>query len=490
MKRDFVVPISLCLISAMLVSIPLATAQNRSSTISRGQTARKPNVVFILADDLGYCDVSMYGCKEIPTPQIDSIGKNGIKFTSGYVTAPVCSPSRAGLLTSRYQHRFGFEFNAGPLQRALSNKDMGLPLSEITLAETLKKAGYATGMVGKWHLGMSGRYMPSQRGFDEYFGFLFGANLYIDPNKPGVMSRPGAAEGGGSGMRTRSPQNPIYRNTTPVDEDEYLTDAFAREAVAYIDRHQRESFFLYAPFNAPHEPFQATQKYLDRFPNVKDERRRVYMAMVSALDDAVGAILKKLRDTGLEKDTLVVFLSDNGCATYSGACTNGPLRFGKLTHLEGGFRVPFAMQWPGHLKAGTVSDQVISSLDLFPTAVAMAGGELPKDRVIDGVNLIPYLTGKNKAAPHEVLCWRNGSNAAVRKGNWKLFKGGDHYWLFDLSKDTGEQKNLAAERPEIVEQLKKELAKWEAQMKEPLWPCRKAPGGIWEVDGIKLDICI
>lgn len=480
--------ISSILIALLFASITGVTAQQRSSTTG-GQASRKPNVVFILGDDLGYCDISMYGCKDIPTPNIDSIGKNGIKFTNAYVSAPVCSPSRAGLMTGRYQQRFGFEFNAGPLQRAINNKDMGLPLTEITLAQAMKKAGYATGMVGKWHMGMNDRYMPTQRGFDEYFGFLFGANLYIDPNKPGVMSRPGAVEGGGSTASSRSPQNPIFRNTTPIEEDEYLTDAFSREAVAYIDRHQKEPFFLYAPFNAPHEPFQATQKYLDRFPNVKDERRRVYMAMVSALDDAVGAILKKLRETGLEKDTLVVFLSDNGCATYSGACTNDPLRFGKLTHLEGGFRVPFAMQWPGHLTAAAVSDQVISSLDLFPTALALAGAELPKDRPYDGVNLLPYLTGKTKGSPHEVLCWRNGPNAAVRKGNWKLFKGGDHYWLFDLSKDIGEQKDLGAARPEIVEQLKKELAKWEAQMKQPLWPCRKA-GGNWLFEGINLDICI
>src|SRR4030095_15439317 len=195
----------------------------------------------------------------------------------------------------------------------------------------MKTAGYATGMVGKWHMGMNDRYFPTQRGFDEYFGFLFGANLYIDPSKPGVMTRAGLNEGGGSNARARSAQNPIYRNMTPVEEDEYLTDSFAREAVAFIDRHQKEPFFLYAPFNAPHEPFQATKKSLDRFPQVKDERRRVYMAMVSALDDGVGAILKKLRDTGIEKDTLVVFLSDNGCATYTAACTNDPLTFGKLT---------------------------------------------------------------------------------------------------------------------------------------------------------------
>ena len=465
-----------------------ATA-DRSPDRSVPQGSTRPNVVFILGDDLGYCDVSLYGCKEIPTPNIDSIGKNGIKFTNAYVSAPVCSPSRAGLITGRYQQRFGFEFNAGPLQRALTNKDMGLPLTEITLAQAMKAAGYATGMVGKWHMGMNDRYMPTQRGFDEYFGFLFGANLYIDPNKPGVMTRDSASGGEAPSASTRSPQNPIYRNTTPVEEAEYLTDAFAREAVAYIDRHQTSPFFLYAPFNAPHTPFQATRKYLDRFPNVKDERRRVYMAMVSALDDAVGAILNKLRETGLERNTLVVFLSDNGCATYTGACTNDPLRFGKLTHLEGGFRVPFAMQWPAGLTAGTVSDQVISSLDLFPTAIALAGASLPKDRPYDGVDLLPYLTGKTRKPPHEVLCWRNGQNAAVRKGNWKLFKGGEHYWLFDLSNDIAEQRNLASKYPRMVEELKGELARWEKQMKEPLWPCREAPG-VWEVDGVKLKICI
>lgn len=365
--------------------------------------ARKPNVVFILGDDLGYCDISMYGCQDIPTPNIDSIGKNGVRFTSGYVAAPVCSPSRAALMTGRYQQRFGFEFNVGPLQRAITNKDMGLPLTEITLAQVMKQAGYATGMVGKWHLGLNPSYRPTERGFDEYFGFLFGANLYATPKTPNVTTRTATA-GGGSSEGTRTAQNPIYRNTTPVDEDEYLTDAFAREAVAYIDRHQKEPFFLYAPFNAPHEPFQATQKYLDRFPDVKDERRRVYMAMVSALDDGVGAILKKLRDTGLERDTLVVFLSDNGCATYTGACTNG-------------------------------------------------------------------------------------ENAAVRKGQWKLFKGGTRYWLFDLSTDLGEQKDLAAERPDVVQQLKSELTTWEAQLKAPLWPCRAA-GGTFEVDGVKLNICV
>ncbi|MBI1760734.1 MAG: sulfatase-like hydrolase/transferase [Acidobacteria bacterium] len=448
---------------------------------------RKPNIVFILGDDLGYCDVSMYGCRDIPTPNIDSVAKAGVKFTNGYVSSPVCSPSRAGLLTGRYQQRFGFEFNTGPLQRALAEPEMGLPTSEITLAQVLKQAGYATGMVGKWHLGMHEKFHPQKRGFDEYFGFLFGANMYIDPDQPGVKS----ADPEGVGVKIRTARNPIVRGQTVVEEKEYLTEAFARESVAFIERHRNEPFFLYAPFNAPHTPLQATQKYLDRFPHVKDEKRRIYMAMVSALDDAVGAILNKLRETGLEKDTLVVFLSDNGCATYTGACTNDPLRLGKLTHFEGGFRVPFAIRFPGRIKAGSVYDKPISSLDLFPTAVALAGAKMPADRAYDGLDLLPYLTGKKKTAPHDVLCWRNGDNAAVRKGNWKLFKGGDHFWLYDLSKDVGEQQNVAEKYPAVVTALKQELAAWNARMKQPLWPCRPT-GEVFEVvlDGVKLKLCI
>ncbi len=451
------------------------------------QAARKPNIVFILGDDLGYCDVSMYGCREIPTPNIDSIAAAGVKFTNGYVTAPVCSPSRAGLITGRYQQRFGFEFNAGPMQRALSEPEMGLPNSEVTLAEVMKKAGYATGMAGKWHLGMHEKFNPTKRGFDEYFGFLFGANMYIDPDQPGVKS----SDPEGVGVRIRSARNPIVRGQTPVEEKEYLTDAIARESVAFIERHRNEPFFLYAPFNAPHTPLQATPKYYDRFPNIKDEKRRIYAAMVSALDTAVGAILKKLRDAGLEKDTLVVFLSDNGCATYTNACTNDPLRYGKLTHFEGGYRVPFALKLPGRIKAEMVYEKPISSLDLFPTAVALAGGKLPTDRAYDGVDMLPNLTGKKKTAPHEVLCWRNGENGGVRKGRWKLFKGGDHYWLFDLSKDIGEERNVADKYPAIVAQLKKEFANWEARMKAPMWPCRKVGDALpVVVDGVRLNICI
>ena len=476
-----------CVMASAITGSSMIPTQQRSQQST--QATRKPNIIIILGDDLGYCDTSLYGCKEISTPNIDSIGKAGVTFTNGYVTAPVCSPSRAGLMTGRYQQRFGFEFNAGALQRALNNREMGLPVAEITLADMMKKAGYKTGMVGKWHLGMHEKFHPNKRGFDEYFGFLFGANSYINSEQEGVASAEAQGEAAVPWPWPRNPRNPILRNQSAVEENEYLTDAFAREAVAYIERHKSEPFFLYAPFNAPHTPLQATKKYVDRFLHIKDERRRIYAAMVSALDDAVGAILRKLRETGLEKNTLVVFGSDNGCATYTGACTNSPLRYGKLTHLEGGFRVPVAMQFPAVLKAGVVYDKAISTLDLFPTAVSLAGGEMPKDRSYDGVDLMPYLSGKNRGEPHNILCWRNSPNSAIRQGNWKMFMAGEHVWLFDLSKDVGEQKNLAKDRPQIVEQLKKLFATWEEGLKQPLWPCREAPGN-WEVDGVKLRVCI
>jgi arylsulfatase A-like enzyme len=446
---------------------------------------RKPNVVLIMGDDLGYCDTELYGCTDIPTPHIKSIARDGVLFTSGYVSAPVCSPSRAGLMTGRYQQRFGFEFNAGPLARAVSDKQMGLPESEITFAQVMKRAGYATGMVGKWHLGMHEAFHPLSRGFDEFFGFLFGANSYVVAGTPGARVA-GAAGGEGEGRNSR---NPVLRNREPVEERAYLTEAFAREAVAYIERRREHPFFLYVPFNAPHTPLETTDKYYARFPNVKDQRRRIYCSMVSALDDAVGAILAKLRDTGLERDTLVVFLSDNGCATYTNCCTNLPLRFGKLTHLEGGFRVPFAMRLPGRLKAGTVCDDPVSSLDLLPTAAALAGARLPAGRDYDGVDLLPHLTGVKKTPPHDVLCWRSGPNSAVRKGNWKLYQAGAHSFLFDLSKDIGEATNIAAKNPRVVDELKSVFAAWERTMRQPLWPSRKAQSK-WPFEGIEVEIHI
>ena len=404
---------------------------------------RKPNIIVIVSDDHGYADVGCNGCKEIPTPNLDSIARDGVRFTDGYVSCPVCSPTRAGLMTGRYQQRFGHELNPG------GNPAHGLPTKEITLANLLKSAGYATGLVGKWHLGMTPELHPQKRGFDEFFGFLGGAHPYVE-----------------SGIGT---PNPIYRGTKQVDEKEYLTDAFAREAVSFIERHKGHPFLLCLTFNAVHAPLQATQKYLDRFPSITAQPRRTYAGMLSAMDDGVGAVLKKIKESGLEKDTLIFFHSDNGGPPNNGS-SNGPLRGYKGTVFEGGVRVPFLVKWPGRIPAGVVFKHPVISLDVLPTVVAAAGWRLPKDRPFDGVNLLPYLTGEKSSPPHDILFWRFRLPRAVRNGNWKLVSlAVGEPQLFDLSKDIGETTDLAKDRPEVVRELSQALARWESQLIPPLW---------------------
>ena len=416
---------------------------------------RKPNVVVIISDDQGYADVGVHGCKDIPTPHLDSIARNGVRFTSGYVSCPVCSPTRAGLATARYQQRFGHEFNTGPPPGSL-REHVGLPLTEVTVADAMKAAGYVTGAVGKWHLGMRPKYHPFKRGFDEFFGFQHGGHSYLKLEPDGY--------------------NPIQRGDKPIDETEYLTDAFSREAVAFINRHKAKPFFLYLAYNAVHTPMEATAKYLDRFPNIKDRKRRIYAAMLAAMDDGIGRVLEALRDAGIEDDTLVFFLSDNGGPTGANASRNTPLKGAKGTMWEGGIRVPFFIQWKRRLPAGKTYDQPVIALDIFPTAVAAAGGTMPADRPIDGVNLLPYLEGENPGPPHAALFWRMGPRHAVRKGTWKLVQMAAQPELYDLAADIGETTDLAAQKPGVLKDLADTYAAWDAQMAKPLWgPPRRGP---------------
>ncbi|MCE9525850.1 MAG: sulfatase [Planctomycetales bacterium] len=432
------------------------------TTGSFAAEARKPNILLIVGDDMGYADIGVHGCKDIPTPHIDSIAKNGIRCTSGYVSGPYCSPTRAGLMTGRYQQRFGHEFNPGPA----AGGNVGLPLTEVTLADKLKAAGYATGMVGKWHLGNDPKFNPVNRGFQEYFGFLGGAHQYFPPR------------GGAKGAQVA----PIFRGLEPVEEKEYLTDAFAREAVAYIDKHQKESFFLYLTFNAVHTPLQSAEKYLARFADVKDERRRTYCAMMSAMDDAIGSVLKKLDDTQLTENTLVCFISDNGGPPVN-ASSNGPLHGFKAQTWEGGIRVPYLVQWKGKLPAGKTYDQPVIQLDLHSTALAVAGLERSvKEQTVklDGVNILPHLLGEVTSPPHDALYWRFGEQTAIRSGNHKLVKarGGSGDWeLYDLAADLGETKNLAAAKPEIAKELLAKYDAWNAHNVKPLWGAPGAAGG-------------
>jgi arylsulfatase A-like enzyme len=450
--------------------------------VAAGQTDQRPNIIIIVADDLGYCDTNLYGCDRHLTPNLKALAASGVLFTDGYVTAAVCSPSRAGLLTGRYQQRFGHEYNTGPMKRDLT-EGLGLPISEITLADVLKKAGYSTGMVGKWHLGMQPQFFPPKRGFDEFFGFTFGGSIYINPQDPKAVTVDGQW-GVPKTMTSRGKDNPIYRLDKPVEEPEHLTDAFSREAVNFIDRHKRHPFFLYLTYNAPHAPYQTTKEYYDRFSHIKDETKRIYAAMINQMDEGIGRVKNKLKTEGIYNNTLIFFISDNGCATYTNSCDNLPLRFGKVSYYEGGIRVPFVAACPDLLPTGLVYKEAVSTLDIFPTAVNLAKGNMP-DPKRDGVDLIPYLKGK-KGSPHEYLFWRAGDVLAVRNGDWKLFQYLDKSWLYNLKQDLGEQKDQSAIQPFLVKRLKDALSAWKSELVPPLWPPR---GNInIEVDGIKMDL--
>lgn len=464
-RRDFLLSAGTCTATVTLLG---CTALGTESRRVRAQ----PNVVILFADDLGYGDVSCYGARNAATPHIDSIARNGVKFTDAYVAAPLCSPSRAGLLTGRYPQRFGLEFNAGPAKRC-HEEGLGLPAAEVVLAQLLKSAGYATGITGKWHLGSQSGFLPTHGGFDEFFGFLHGANLYVESlGREVLYTFPPHDRSSAKGMfKPRKGTEAIFRGIEPVKEREYLTDAFTREALKFIDRHAGKPFFLYVPFSAVHTPLQVTEKYYKRCDKILDERKRIYAAMISALDDGVGAVLKKLKEKGIERETLVFFLSDNGAPLIG---SNGPLLGGKMSLFEGGIRIPFCVQWPGRIPASQIFSRPVSSLDIFPTVAGLAGAEIPATLRVDGLDLMPFLAGKKETGPHEILFWRVGTNLAVRKGYWKYVNlNRKHELLFDLSKDAGEKHDLSKDCPKILAELKKALAEWESQLAEPKWTGRR-----------------
>ena len=431
---------------------------------------RQPNVVFIVADDLGFGELGCQGNPQIPTPHIDSIASNGVRFTDGYVSAPFCCPSRAGFLTGRYQTRFGHELNATGRQNL--DPRVGLPAGEKTMGDHLRRLGYATGAFGKWHLGGTAQFHPQRRGFDEFFGFLHEGHFFVPPPYKGVTTR----------LRSNEPpyddENFLLRGEKVVEEKEYLTQAFTREALSFIDRNRSRPFFLYLPYNAVHSPMQALTADMRRFNGIGDEHRQVFAAMLASLDDGVGAVLGKLREHGLEQDTLVFFISDNGGPTAELTSGNGPLRGGKGQLFEGGIRVPFLAQWRGRIPGGQVVSEPVSSLDILPTAVAAAGGAPFAPGASDGVNLLPLLSKQASSLGRKNLFWRHGASSALRQGRWKLVKqrdrgdANDAYRLFDLASDLGEKNDLAAREPAVAREL---LAEWERinrEMAPALWGTR------------------
>jgi len=455
-----------------------ASIPSLAPAAGEAQTGR-PNIVVIVADDMGYADVGFHGSRDIPTPNIDALARDGIRFTDAYVSGPYCSPTRAGLMTGRYPQRFGHEFNP-------ARGDFGLPLEQATMADRLKAAGYRTALFGKWHLGATAALHPMERGFEEFFGFLGGEHSYFDAMP---------ATGG-----------PVFDGRKPAEQMGYLTDELGDRAVAFIERNRSRPFFLYLAFNAVHTPMHATEKYLTRFAHIADERRRTYAAMLSAMDDGIGRTMAALRRAGLEENTLVFFFSDNGGPTMPTTTVNGssnaPLRGSKRQTWEGGIRVPFVIHWKGHLAAGATDSRPIIQLDVLPTALAAAGVDVQPAWKLDGVNLLPFLTGKQAGAPHDALYWRLGGTMAIRKGNWKLVKTAEGPLrdidpaalsdlstaeLYDLEDDVGETKNLAAARPEKARELADAWQRWNRQLVRPRWAPSRGPMARDSLSGRRLD---
>lgn len=403
----------------------------------------KPNIIVILIDDAGYADFGFMGSKDLQTPEIDKLANSGVVFTDAHTSSTVCSPSRAGLITGRYQQRFGFECNG-------TGDSLGLDVTEITMAAALKNKGYKTVGIGKWHLGDKEQYLPNNRGFDEFYGFLSGARNYF-PNpqndKPGNLSA-------------------LMHNQKQINFEGYLTDVLGDAAVNYIDQYKKEPFFMYLSFNAVHTPLQAKKEDLDKF---KGHPRQMLAAMTWSLDENVGKVMKKLEAENLLENTIVFFLSDNGGANNNQS-TVFPLKGWKGNEFEGGHRVPFAVSWKGHLQAGVKSNKLVSSLDIYATALAVADTKNPNNKPIDGKSLVPFNAIDKLANTHKTLFWRKDEAAATRIGDYKLIRlKNEQSVLYNLKSDIGEKTDLSKAEPEKFQEMEKALSNWENKMVNPLW---------------------
>jgi arylsulfatase A-like enzyme len=425
--------------------------------------ADQPNVIIILSDDAGYADFGPTG-GNFPTPNIDRLADQGIFCSQGYVTGSTCTPSRMGLMSGRYQQRFGAECNVPTIPTpGFTKDDLGLETDETTLGDVMQSQGYRTMAIGKWHLGERPQYHPNERGFDEFYGFLGGSRTYWPAENP-------------------SHGTAIRRNDDPVNELEeitYLTDDLTDAAIDFVERNQEDPFFIYLAYNAVHAPFHAKEEDLENCPRLDPEVRWMVSAMTKSMDDNVGRLLARLDELELTDDTLIVFLNDNG-GTQGKAHSNGSLRGFKGTYWEGGIRVPYIVSWPAQLPKGLQYDQPISSLDLLPTCLAAAGGEVDPAWEMDGVNLLPYLSGENETVPHENLFWRFWRVSVARQGPWKLLRVAENpleedrellapLMLVNLDDDPAETTNVASKHPEVTADLLRRLEAWEEPLGQPRW---------------------
>lgn len=456
MKRIIHLAILIVLFSLVFLGCKILANKAQESAFT------KPNLIVIMADDLGYADVGFNGCKDIPTPNINRLANYGVVFTSAYTAYPVCSPSRAGFITGRYPQRFGYERN---VQYRVNDPNMGLSKEETTLASFLKKAGYKSGVIGKWHLGAHVSNHPLNRGFDEFYGHLGGGHRYF-PEELTINDSYSAVD------EPESYRTWIMRNHGHEETDKYLTDEFSNEAVKFVEKYKDEPFFLYLSYNAPHAPLQATEKYLSRFSHISDSKRKTYAAMVSAVDDGVGRVLDKLKELGIEDNTMVYFLSDNGGPEQRNASDNGALREGKGSVYEGGFRVPFVLQYKGKLNKGVYSKPV-SAIDIFATIAAETNTSVNPEKPLDGVNILPFVRGENNGTPHETIYLRkfDQKRFAVRHGDYKLvtFDNGNKRELYNVKNDVGEQNNIIQSKPEIESQIENLRQQWNSELIDPVF---------------------
>ena len=470
------------------------------ATADSGLKEDKPNIILILADDLGFNDVSYYngGAADgsLLTPHIDSLAEEGVAFLNGYAASPVCSPSRAAIMTGRYSSRYGFEFTPYPAQAArimnLLRKDGelttigledvqwdevgltvgGLPNEEITIAEMLQDNGYYTAHIGKWHLGgFNDGMRPNDQGFDD--SLMLNSSLYFPKNHPDIVNA--KIDSAVEDMVWASSQYAAsFNGSEPFEPGGYITDYYTDEAVKVIDNNKDRPFFLYLGHFAPHNPLQSLRKDYEKHSHMENHTLQVYAGMIEALDRSIGKILSALEKNGLTENTLIIFASDNGGAGYIGLDDiNKPYRGWKLTHFEGGMHIPFFAKWPAKIKKDMKYNKRIHHTDIFSTILGAANIEPPKEITIDGVNLIPFLTNEERGEPHETLYWKNVTYQAIIHDNWKLMRSKypkEKEYLYNLEKDPYEQNNLALSEPEIKILLHEKLNTHIESMPEPSWP--------------------
>ncbi len=464
----------------LLTAIFLSTLGNTWSV--KAQSVTRPNIVVIMVDDLGYADVGYNGCTDIPTPNVDKLAESGAIFSSGYVTGPMCGPSRAGFITGRMQSSFGWYGNPG----APLDPEQGLPASIKTVAAYMQEQGYVTGGVGKWHMGTAPHQHPNVMGYTDWYGFLSGGHLYYPLDHPSYNGKYTDTPKPW-GMRDMHHTMPIIHNYEPVKWDQYLTHELTDQGIAFIEKYHDKPFFLFMSYNAPHEYMEAPEETIAMFspkdmtaiPGVKPEIRSIYAAMTYEFDRGVGKLMETLDRLNLKENTIVWFLSDNGGMRRTS--DNRPLRGAKWDSYEGGLRVPFAVSWPGHIKSSTVLDAPITTLDIGATSVALAGGNLSKTN-LDGVDITSYITGQSLEAPHKELFWRIGrsfdeESGVLRIGDYKLIVQKDSVQLFNLKEDLSETTDLSKSQPERVQRM---LSRWKTLNQSsmpPLWkPLNKGEG--------------